>query len=145
MDRQHLETDRTPSSRHADRRLRVGRASGFIYIRKEYPLALERLQKAARPGRAYACSADKVLGHDFSFDIQGIAAPAPRCGESSALMAIVVKGADSSRSGGGAEIRSYRSPEPYKGRAFVIPVSVSSSRKRRRSNGCRDGKESQFV
>ena len=65
----------------------VGASEGYIYIRKEYPLALERLKKAIDQARSYGLLGKKVLGTDFSFDIhvhQG--AGAFVCGESSALM-----------------------------------------------------------
>jgi NADH:ubiquinone oxidoreductase subunit F (NADH-binding)/NADH:ubiquinone oxidoreductase subunit E/Pyruvate/2-oxoacid:ferredoxin oxidoreductase delta subunit len=66
----------------------VGARRGLIYIRKEYPLALERLQKALAQARAYGLLGDKVLGHAFGFDIQvHRGAGAFVCGESSALMA----------------------------------------------------------
>ncbi len=65
----------------------LGSTSGFIYIRKEYPLALERLRKAIKQAREYGLLGDNILGTDFSFDIsihQG--AGAFVSGESSALM-----------------------------------------------------------
>jgi NADH:ubiquinone oxidoreductase subunit F (NADH-binding)/NADH:ubiquinone oxidoreductase subunit E len=66
----------------------VGAREGYIYIRKEYPLALERLQIALAQARAYGLLGEKVLGHDFSFDIHvHRGAGAFVCGESTALMA----------------------------------------------------------
>ena len=61
---------------------------GFIYIRKEYPLALERLQKALTQARERGLLGDSILGSNFSFDIEiHRGAGAFVCGESSALMA----------------------------------------------------------
>jgi len=66
----------------------VGARRGFIYIRKEYPLAMERLQKALQQARAHGLLGERILGRDFAFDIQiHRGAGAFVCGESSALMA----------------------------------------------------------
>ncbi len=66
----------------------VGAREGFVYIRKEYPLALERLYKALDQARSWGLLGDSVMSTDFAFDIavhQG--AGAFVCGESTALMA----------------------------------------------------------
>lgn len=66
----------------------VGADEGFIYIRREYPLALQRLRKALDQARELGLLGEGVLGTDFGFDItihQG--AGAFVCGESTALMA----------------------------------------------------------
>ncbi len=61
---------------------------GFIYIRKEYPLALERLQTALSQARKRGLLGESILGSNFSFDIEiHRGAGAFVCGESSALMA----------------------------------------------------------
>jgi len=61
---------------------------GFIYIRKEYPLALERLNKALKQARERGLLGESIMGTDFSFDIQvHRGAGAFVCGESTALMA----------------------------------------------------------
>ncbi len=66
----------------------VGASEGFVYLRKEYPLALQRLYKALDQAREWGLLGDSVMGTDFAFDIvvhQG--AGAFVCGESTALMA----------------------------------------------------------
>ncbi|MFH2006973.1 MAG: NADH-ubiquinone oxidoreductase-F iron-sulfur binding region domain-containing protein [bacterium] len=66
----------------------VDAREGFVYIRKEYPLALERLYKALAEAREWGLLGAGILGTDWSFDItvhQG--AGAFVCGESTALMA----------------------------------------------------------
>lgn len=66
----------------------VGAKDGYIYIRKEYPLATERLHKAIKDAREYGLLGENILGSDFSFDIHvHRGAGAFVCGESSALMA----------------------------------------------------------
>jgi NADH-quinone oxidoreductase subunit F len=66
----------------------VGAREGFIYIRKEYPLALERLEKAIAQARERGLLGERILGTDFAFDIRiHRGAGAFVCGESTALMA----------------------------------------------------------
>jgi NADH-quinone oxidoreductase subunit F len=65
----------------------LGSAYGYIYVRHEYPLAVQRLQKAIVAARAAGLLGDNILGSDFSFDIQiNRGGGAFVCGESSALM-----------------------------------------------------------
>jgi NADH:ubiquinone oxidoreductase subunit F (NADH-binding)/(2Fe-2S) ferredoxin/Pyruvate/2-oxoacid:ferredoxin oxidoreductase delta subunit len=66
----------------------IGASEGFVYIRKEYPLALTRLEKAIAQARERGLLGKKIMGTDFAFDIvihRG--AGAFVCGESTALMA----------------------------------------------------------
>ncbi len=66
----------------------VGASEGFIYIRKEYPLAMERLHKAIRQARDHGLLGPDILGTGFSFDLAvHRGAGAFVCGESTALMA----------------------------------------------------------
>jgi len=66
----------------------VGANEGFIYIRKEYPLAMERLKIAIRQARDYGLLGKDILGSGFHFDIHvHRGAGAFVCGESTALMA----------------------------------------------------------
>ncbi len=66
----------------------IGAKEGYVYIRKEYPLALERLEKALLDAEKHGLLGDNILGTDFSFKISiHRGAGAFVCGESSALMA----------------------------------------------------------
>jgi len=66
----------------------VGAREGYVYIRTEYPLAIERLERAIAQARAYGLLGEKILGSELSFDIQiHRGAGAFVCGESTALMA----------------------------------------------------------
>ena len=66
----------------------MGASEGFVYVRKEYPLALMRLQKAIEDAREYGFLGQRILDTDFSFDIHiHRGAGAFVCGESTALMA----------------------------------------------------------
>lgn len=66
----------------------LGAEEGYVYIRKEYPLALQRLQKAIEDAREHGLLGDDILGKGFKFDIKiHRGAGAFVCGESTALMA----------------------------------------------------------
>jgi len=68
----------------------IGSSQGYIYIRNEYPIALERLQIALGQAREYGLLGENILGSDFNFDIKVTrGAGAFVCGESTALMASV--------------------------------------------------------
>jgi NADH:ubiquinone oxidoreductase subunit F (NADH-binding)/NAD-dependent dihydropyrimidine dehydrogenase PreA subunit/(2Fe-2S) ferredoxin len=60
---------------------------GYIYVRAEYPLAIQRLNIAIERARSYGLLGKNILGSGFDFDI-GIypGAGAFVCGESTALM-----------------------------------------------------------
>lgn len=65
----------------------VGASKGFVYIRAEYPLAIERLKIGIEQAHAYGLLGDKILGTDFSFDIEiRLGAGAFVCGEETALL-----------------------------------------------------------
>lgn len=69
----------------------IGANHGYIYIRAEYPLAIERLRHAIDQMHAYNLLGDNILDSDFSFDIkikQG--AGAFVCGEETALIASIM-------------------------------------------------------
>ena len=66
----------------------IGAKEGFIYIRAEYPLAIERLEIAIKQAREYGLLGKNILGADFSFDIyMANGAGAFVCGEETALIA----------------------------------------------------------
>jgi len=65
----------------------IGAGHGFIYIRAEYPLALERLNQALEQAREYGLLGEQILGTDFSFDISvSKGAGAFVCGEETSLI-----------------------------------------------------------
>jgi len=65
----------------------IGATQGYAYIRAEYPLAIERFEGAIEQARGRGYLGDKILGTDFSFDIEiRIGAGAFVCGEETALM-----------------------------------------------------------
>ena len=65
----------------------VGADQGYIYVRAEYPIAVERLTKAIAQAREYGLLGKNILGTDFSFDLElRLGAGAFVCGEETALM-----------------------------------------------------------
>ncbi len=63
---------------------------GYIYVRAEYPLAVERLGIAIEDARKYGLLGENILNSGFSFDIQiNKGAGAFVCGEGSALTASI--------------------------------------------------------
>jgi len=60
---------------------------GLIYIRAEYPLAIERLKIAINQAREYGLLGDDILGTGFNFDVEiRYGAGAFVCGEETALI-----------------------------------------------------------
>lgn len=68
----------------------IGSNEGFVYIRAEYPLAVERLKKAIHQAREMGYLGKKIMGFDFDFDISiKLGAGAFVCGEETALIASI--------------------------------------------------------
>ena len=66
----------------------IGATKGFIYIRHEYPLALERLNKAIKQACEYGLLGENILDTGFNFDVDvHRGAGAFVCGEETALLA----------------------------------------------------------
>ena len=65
----------------------IGASHGLVYIRAEYPLAVERLKIAIKQARELGLLGKKILGTSFSFDIDiRYGAGAFVCGEETALI-----------------------------------------------------------
>lgn len=65
----------------------VGADTGYIYIRAEYPLAIERLKLAIDQANSLGVLGKNILGTDFNFNIElKYGAGAFVCGEGTALM-----------------------------------------------------------
>ena len=68
----------------------IGSSYGYIYVRAEYPLAVERLRAAIAQAEEYGILGDNILGTGHSFHIQiNRGAGAFVCGEGSALTASI--------------------------------------------------------
>ena len=68
----------------------IGANKGYVYIRAEYPLAVERLTKALKDAREKGFLGKKILNSGFDFDIIiKLGAGAFVCGEETALIASI--------------------------------------------------------
>jgi NADH:ubiquinone oxidoreductase subunit F (NADH-binding)/(2Fe-2S) ferredoxin len=68
----------------------IGASKGFVYVRAEYPLAVERLNKAIDDARDLGLLGVNILGTSFSFDLEiRMGSGAFVCGEETALMASI--------------------------------------------------------
>ncbi len=68
----------------------IGASKGYFYVRAEYPLAVERIEKALKQAYDYGFLGKNILGSDFSFDIDiRLGAGAFVCGEETALIASI--------------------------------------------------------
>ncbi len=65
----------------------IGASNGIVYIRAEYPIAIERLTMAIKAARILGLLGNNILSSNFNFDIEiRIGAGAFVCGEETALM-----------------------------------------------------------
>ncbi len=65
----------------------VGAGEGIIYVRAEYPIAVDRLERAIRQSREEGLLGKNILGSGFDFDIDiRLGAGAFVCGEETALL-----------------------------------------------------------
>ncbi|EIC20573.1 NADH-quinone oxidoreductase subunit NuoF [Thiorhodovibrio frisius] len=71
----------------------IGANKGFVYIRAEYPLAVERLKTAIRKAKRAGFIGHHICETEFNFDIEiRLGAGAFVCGEETALMASIEGG-----------------------------------------------------
>lgn len=68
----------------------VGAKQGYVYVRAEYPLAIERLRKAIRQAQKWGFLGNNIFGtgFDFTLDVR-LGAGAFVCGEETALLASI--------------------------------------------------------
>lgn len=65
----------------------IGANKGFVYVRAEYPIAVQRLEVAIKQAKEYGLLGENILGTDFSFDLEiRLGAGAFVCGEETALI-----------------------------------------------------------
>ena len=68
----------------------MGASEGVMYVRAEYPLAVERFKKAVAVAREYGILGKNIFGSSFNFDISYVeGAGAFVCGEETALIASI--------------------------------------------------------
>ena len=65
----------------------IGADKGYIYVRAEYPIAVERLKISINQAREYGILGKNIFGKNFNFDIEiRLGAGAFVCGEETALL-----------------------------------------------------------
>ena len=65
----------------------IGSNQGYVYVRAEYPIAVQRLTIAINQAREYGLLGENIFGTGFNFDIDiRLGAGAFVCGEETALM-----------------------------------------------------------
>jgi len=65
----------------------IGANKGYIYVRAEYPIAVQRFQKAIDQAKEYGILGENIWGTEFSFDLEiRLGAGAFVCGEETALL-----------------------------------------------------------
>ena len=68
----------------------IGAQQGYVYIRAEYPIAIERLKVALEQAREYGLLGKNLFGTNYNFDLEiRIGAGAFVCGEETALLASI--------------------------------------------------------
>ncbi len=68
----------------------IGANQGYVYVRAEYPLAVERLEIAIKQAYSYGLLGKNILNSGFDFDLEvRLGAGAFVCGEETALMASI--------------------------------------------------------
>lgn len=71
----------------------IGASEGFIYVRAEYPLAIERLEIAIKQAKKYGILGSQIFDSSFDFKINiRIGAGAFVCGEETALISSIEGG-----------------------------------------------------
>ena len=65
----------------------IGADEGFVYVRAEYPIAVQRLAIAIEQAREYGLLGKNIFGTDFNFDVNiRLGSGAFVCGEETALL-----------------------------------------------------------
>lgn len=96
----------------------IGASHGYVYIRAEYPIAVNRLSAAIDQARAAGLLGDRIFDTDFSFDLEiRIGAGAFVCGEETALMESI--------EGHRGEPRQ-KPPLPFQAGLFGMPTIINN-------------------
>lgn len=96
----------------------IGSDSGYVYIRAEYPLAVERLKIALKQAREKNLLGNNIMGTGFNFDIKiKLGAGAFVCGEETALIASIE---------GGRGMPRARPPFPVESGLWGMPTVINN-------------------
>lgn len=98
--------------------LAIGAVEGYIYVRQEYPLAVERLTIALEQAREKGLLGENILGQGLNFDIRiNRGGGAFVCGEESAMIASIE---------GGRGVPRRRPPYPAEKGLFGKPTNINN-------------------
>jgi bidirectional [NiFe] hydrogenase diaphorase subunit len=96
----------------------VGAGRGYIYVRAEYPLAIQRLNTAIRQAKHLGMLGTQIANTEFGFDIElRLGAGAFVCGEETALIASIEGGRGTPRP---------RPPYPAQAGLFGAPTLINN-------------------
>ena len=96
----------------------IGATKGYVYIRAEYPIAVDRLSAAIEQAREAGLLGGKLFGTEFEFDLEiRIGAGAFVCGEETSLMASI--------EGQRGEPRQ-KPPFPFQSGLFGCPTIINN-------------------
>jgi len=96
----------------------TGATYGYIYIREEYPLPVERMEKAIEQARERGLLGANVLGSGFAFDLEVVrGAGSYVCGEETGLIASIE---------GSRGMPKIRPPFPAQAGVFGKPSNVNN-------------------
>jgi len=96
----------------------TGAAHGYIYVREEYPLPVERMEKAVEQARERGLLGENVLGSGFAFDLEVVrGAGSYVCGEETGLIASIE---------GSRGMPKIRPPFPAQAGVFGKPSNVNN-------------------
>jgi NADH:ubiquinone oxidoreductase subunit F (NADH-binding)/(2Fe-2S) ferredoxin len=96
----------------------TGASHGFVYIREEYPLPAERMEKAIQQARERGLLGENALGSEFAFDVEVVrGAGSYVCGEETGLISSI----EDSRG-----MPKIRPPFPAQAGVFGKPSNVNN-------------------
>ena len=96
----------------------TGASFGYVYLRDEYPLAIERMERAVEQARERGLLGERILGSDLAFDLEvWRGAGSYVCGEESGLLASL----DDERG-----MPRIRPPFPADSGVFAQPTNVNN-------------------
>lgn len=96
----------------------IGASRGFVYVRAEYPLAIERLRRAIAAAQAKRWLGSAIAGSRFRFDVEiRVGAGAYVCGEETALIHSIE---------GGRGVPRPRPPYPAEQGVFGLPTLINN-------------------
>jgi NADH-quinone oxidoreductase subunit F len=96
----------------------TGASYGFVYIREEYPLCVERVKKAIEDARAKGLLGENILGRGLNYDMRVVkGAGSYVCGEESGLISSIQDSRGMPR---------IRPPFPAQAGVFGLPTNVNN-------------------